>query len=191
MPSILLERERESGEIMKIKMLVRRKEKEMYQPNYYDTNFYAHVGWQQTSDDSVALNYLFSSSTLDLISKEISDALRGVDPEGRRIIVPNDKIANVLSSVYRNGTRTDIGGIYSTFTIPDIQSRNDLRNIINQTINIVVSSIKNEMEIIENNKKLSVWNSVLGDFNTQGLRFYPPIKLRSRHPQYMAFEMHY
>lgn len=163
----------------------------MYKPNYYDTNFYAHVGWQQTSDDSVTTNYLFSPSTLDHISNAISEALRGVDPEGRRIVVPHDKIANVLSSVYRHGTRTDIGDIYTTFTIPDIQSRNDVRNIINQTINIVVSAIKNEMEIIENNKKLSVWNSVLGDFNSQGLRFSPPIKLRTRHPQYMAFEMHY
>jgi hypothetical protein len=163
----------------------------MYKANYNDTNFYSHVGWEQTSDDSVALNYLFSNSTLDLISNEVSDALRGVDPEGRRIIVPNDKIANVLSSVYQNGTRTDIGSIYSTFTIPDLQSRNDIRNIINQTINIVVSAIKNEIEITENNKKLSVWNTVLGDFNTQGLRQYAPIKLRTKHPQYMAFEMHY
>ncbi len=163
----------------------------MYKANYYDTNFYAHVGWEQTSDDSVALKYLFSNETLDLISNEISDALRGVDPQGRRIIIPHDKIANVLSSVYRNGTRTDIGSIYSTFTIPDIQSRNDLRNIINQTINIVVSAIKNEFEITENNKKLSVWNTVLGDFNTQGLRQYAPIKLRTKHPQYMAFNMNY
>jgi hypothetical protein len=163
----------------------------MYKGNYHDTNFYAHVGWEQTSDDSVALNYLFSNNTLNLISNEISNALRGVDPEGRRIIIPNDKIANVLSSVFRNGTRTEIGNIYSTFTIPDIQSRNDIRNIINQTINIVVSAIKNEIEIIENNKKLSVWNTVLGDFNTQGLRQYAPIKLKTRHPMYMAFQMNY
>lgn len=163
----------------------------MYKSNYYDTNFYAHVGWEQTSDDSVALNYLFSNSTLDLISNEISDALRGVDPEGRRIVIPHDKIANVLSSVYRHGTRTEIGNIYATFTIPDIQSRNDIRNIINQTINIVVSAIKNEFEIIENNKKLSVWNTVLGDFNTEGLRQHAPIKLRTRHPMYMAFNMNY
>ena len=163
----------------------------MYKPNYYDANFYAHVGWEQTSDESEVLGYLFSNNTLDLISNEISNALRGVDPEGRRIVIPHDKIANVLSSVHRHGTRTDIGDIFTTFTIPDMQSRNDVRNMINQTLNIVVSAIKNEVEITENNKKLSVWNTVLGDFNTQGLRQHAPIKLRTKHPQYMAFNMNY
>ena len=30
-----------------------------------------------------------------------------------------------------------------------------------------------------------------GDFNKEGLRAYPPIKLRNKHPQYMAFNMNY
>lgn len=162
-----------------------------YTANPYDTNFQAHVGWTQTSDSAWNLKYLFSKESLDVISQQISDALRGVDPQGRRIIIPHDKIANVLSSVYRNGTRTQIGSIYSKDTIPDNRSRNDVRNIINQTINIVVSAIRDEIEITENNKKLSVWSTVLGDFNTQGLRQYAPIKLRTRHPQYMAFNMNY
>lgn len=164
---------------------------QIYKPNQYDSNFLAHVGWEQTSDNSWSSNYLFSTETLNLISSQISDALKGVDPKGRKIIIPNDKIANVLSSVYRFGTRTQIGSIYSHDTIPDNQSRNDIRTMINQTINIIVSAIKDEFEMIQNNKKLSVWNSVLGDFNTQGLRQYAPIKLRTRHPQYMAFNMNY
>lgn len=163
----------------------------MYKFNYNDTNFYAHPGWDYTSQDSTVLSYLFSEDTINTISKQISEALRGVDPMGRKIIVPNDKIANVLSSVYRFGTRTDIGDIYTHDTIPDSQGRNDVRNFINQTINIVVSAIKDEIEIIENNKKLTVWNTVLGDFNQSGLRQFPPIKLRQRHPQYMAFNMNY
>jgi hypothetical protein len=163
----------------------------MYKPNYNDTDFQAHVGWEQTSGDSDELAYLFSDSTLNVISNQISDALRGVDPEGRRIIIPNDKIANVLSSVYRFGTRTDIGAIYSKDTIPNMEERNDIRNFINQTITIVVSAIRDEMEMIANNKKLSIWDTVLGDFNSQGLRQHAPIKLRNRHPQYMAFNMNY
>ena len=163
----------------------------MYKPNYNDTNFYAHVGWETTSNNNEQLQYLFSETTLNVISNQISDALRGVDPQGRRIIIPNDKIANVLSSVYRFGTRTDIGDIYTHDTIPENQNRNDIRNVINQTINIVVSAIRDEIEVIENNKKLTVWNTVYGDFNTQGLRQFPPIKLRQKHPQYMAFNMNY
>lgn len=163
----------------------------MYKSNYNDTDFQAHVGWEQTSSDSEALAYLFADSTLNVISNQISDALRGVDPQGRRIIIPVDKISNVLSSVYRFGTRTDIGAIYSKDTIPNIEERNDIRNFINQTITIVVSAIRDEIEMTENNKKLSIWDTVLGDFNSQGLRQHPPIKLRNKHPQYMAFNMNY
>ena len=163
----------------------------MYKQNNNDTNFYAHVGWEQTGSDSDVLSYLFSNKTLNVISNQISDALRGVDPQGRRIIIPNDKISNVLSSVFRFGTRTNIGNIYSKDTIPQNENRNDVRNIINQTINIIVSAIRDEIEMIENNKKLTAWNSVLGDFNSQGIRQHAPIKLRNKHPQYMAFNMNY
>jgi hypothetical protein len=93
--------------------------------------------------------------------------------------------------VYRFGTRTDIGAIYSKDTIPNIEERNDIRNFINQTITIVVSAIRDEIEMTENNKKLSIWDTVLGDFYSQGLRQHPPIKLRNKHPQYMAFNMNY
>ena len=63
--------------------------------------------------------------------------------------------------------------------------------MINQTVNIIVSAIKDEIEITEQNKKLTAWTTVLGDFNEQGLRSHAPIKLRERHPQYMAFNMNY
>jgi hypothetical protein len=163
----------------------------IYKSNIADQNFLAHVGWDYTAGDSSVLNYLFSTSTLELLSAQISNALRGVDPQGRRIIVPHDKIANVLSSVYSFGTRTNIGDIYTHDTMPSIENRNDVRNILNQTMNIIVSAIKDEIEITEQNKKLSVWTTVLGDFNDHGLRAYAPIKIRERHPQYMAFNMNY
>lgn len=163
----------------------------VYKSNSADQNFLSHVGWDYTSSNSSVLNYLFSDSTLNLLSSQITQALRGVDPQGRNIIIPHDKIANVLSSVYSFGTRTNIGDIYTHDTIPSIENRNDVRNILNQTINIIVSSIKDEIEVIEQNKKLSVWTTVLGDFNDHGLRSYAPIKIRERHPQYMAFNMNY
>ena len=41
----------------------------------------------------------------------------------------------------------------------------------------------------------NVWNiwtgTLYGDFNKAGLRRHPKIKLRERHPQYMAFNMNY
>lgn len=162
-----------------------------YKQNSYDQNFSSHVGWDYTSSDSDALKYIFSNSTLDTLSEQITRALRGLDSRGRDIIVPHDKIANVLSSVYSFGTRTNVGDIYTHETIPSIENRNDVRNILNQTMNIVVSAIRDEIITTEQNKKLSVWTTVLGDFNDHGLRSYAPIKLRERHPQYMAFNMNY
>ena len=35
----------------------------------------------------------------------------------------------------------------------------------------------------ENNKKLTIWTTVFGDFNSHGLRSHAPIKLRERKPQ--------
>lgn len=163
----------------------------MYRPNDNDSDFLAHVGWQETSQDSEYLAYLFSDETINVLSKQITDALKGVDEKGRDIIIPNDKIANVLSSVYRFGTVTDIGSPFSKDIVPNNQERNDVRNIFNQTINIIVSTIRDEIEIIQNNKKLSVWDTVLGSFNNQGLRSHAPIKIRKRHPQMMAFNMNY
>lgn len=163
----------------------------IYKQNLYDQNFLSHVGWDYTSSDSTVLKYLFSTSTLDILSQQITKALRGLDSRGRDIVVPHDKIANVLSSVYSFGTRTNIGDIYTHDTIPSIENRNDVRNILNQTINIVVSAIKDEIITTEQNKKLTVWTTVLGDFNDHGLRSFAPIKLRERHPQYMAFNMNY
>lgn len=96
-----------------------------------------------------------------------------------------------MSNVYRFGTRTNIGDIYSRFIIPQEQSRNDMRTIVNQTINIIVSNIKNQMGMEEANKKLTVWTTLLGDFNKEGLRAHGHIKLRRKHPQYMAFNMNY
>ena len=45
--------------------------------------------------------------------------------------------------------------------------------------------------MIEANKKLTIWNTVYGDFNKEGLRGHSQIKIREKHPQYMAFNMNY
>lgn len=149
------------------------------------------VGWDITRAGNEKIAFLFSQTNIDYLSRTITEALQGVDPQGRSILIPDDKICNVLNSVYRFGTRPNVGDIHSRYIVPGIQTRNDLRDINNQTIGIIVSYIKNEVEMTENNKTLTVWNSLYGDFNSQGLRAFPPIKLRKRHPQYMAFNMNY
>ena len=157
----------------------------------FNGNFMANVGWEETSSGNCVLNSMYSEPQLDAISKAITRLLEGVDPENRPIIVSNENIASVMSSVYRFGTRQNIGDIYSRFIVPQAEARNDMRSIINQTINIIVSNIKNQMQMEQANKKLTVWTTLLGDFNKEGLRAHAPIKLRRKHPQYMAFNMNY
>ena len=41
------------------------------------------------------------------------------------------------------------------------------------------------------NEKLTIWTTLLGDFNEHGLRQYPPIKLRNKRPDPMLFHMRY
>lgn len=163
--------------------------------NYHDTGlenaYNAFVGWSNTSDNDMFLCALYSASNIDSLSKAITEALQGVHPENKRIIVPNDIIVQMLSNVYRNGTRPNIGDIHSRYIVPQNEPRCDIRSINNQTINIIVRSIKDEFEVTENNKRLSVWSTLYGDFNKEGLRSHPPIKIRRRHPQYMAFNMNY
>lgn len=150
-----------------------------------------NVGWDITKEDNEKYAFVFSQQNIDYLSTTISDALRGVDPQNRKIIIPDDKICNVLSTVYKYGTRCNVGDIYSKYIIEPIAVRNDIKDINNQTINIIVSSIRDEVEMTLNNKKLSVWDTVYGDFNRQGLRAHAPIKIRKRMPQRMMFNMNY
>lgn len=150
-----------------------------------------YVGWDHTIDDNEKYAFIFSQKNMDYLSATISDALRGVDPQNRKIIIPDDKIANVLSTVYKYGTRTNVGDIHSRYIVGPIETRNDIKDINNQTINIIVSAIRDEVEMTENNKNLSTWVQIYGDFNKNGLRAHAPIKIRKRHPMYMAFNMNY
>ncbi|NBN98614.1 MAG: hypothetical protein EBV19_05150 [Flavobacteriia bacterium] len=151
----------------------------------------AHPGWEYTSSGFANIEDLFSEKMIDEISTQITDALVGVDPQGRKIRLSNERILEVLSNVYQNATTPNIGDIHTRYIIPQEQPRNDPREIVNQTINLIVNAIKTQVEVTENNKQLTIWNSLYGDFNEKGLRAHAPIKIRRRHPQYMAFNMNY
>lgn len=150
-----------------------------------------YVGWDHTKEDNEKIAFIFSKKNIDYLSETISEALTGVDPENRKIIIPDNRICEVLSSVYKYGTRANIGAIYSKDVIGPMETRNDIKNLNNQTITIIVSAIREEIEMAENNKKLTVWDSLLGDFNRNGLRQHPPIKLRVRKWQPMYFFENY
>lgn len=97
-------------------------------------------------------------------------------------IVPSDKVViTALYGVYENHIpRT--GDIYGKFLVVDDLQRDDYGYIVDKTISLLIDGIQTDIEMAEANSKLSVWNSVLGDFNENGLRQFPPIKLRNKGP---------
>ena len=157
----------------------------------FDEGYLKFVGWGYTSNRNPCYDEIFSKENLIQMQHKISELLEGVDEKGRTIAVPLNSIGHVLSSVY-SSQRPEIGDIYSRYIQCGIEDRrNDVREIIDRSINIIVTQIKNEFETIENNKKLTIWTTVLGSFNLHGLRAHPPIKINKRRTPRMQFFENY
>ena len=115
----------------------------------------------------------------------------GVDPLNRPILVPDDKIAFVMDAIYEN-YRPATSDIFSRYNVPDgTTTESYVQNLIDQTIELIYSEVKTNLEMEENNRKLSIWSTVLGDFNSQGLRSFAPIKTRLRRPNPFELNMNY
>jgi hypothetical protein len=149
------------------------------------------AGWHQTTKDNTFVHQLFSDDTIASLSRRITESLQGLDPHGRVMYVDDDKIRQVLSTVYSKGTRTAIGDIYTRDHIAAPHERDDLENMLAQTEAMIVRSVRNQYDMNIINARLNKWDTVLGESNAQGLRSHAPIKTRERHPQYMAFHMRY
>ena len=150
-----------------------------------------HVGWEQ-SNQNQGIEYLFCPSTITMISEKITELLEGVEKDGKTIIVTDNVICNVLSSILANENNPgNIGDIYSRYIIPGESPGYATTNIIDRTIEVIVSYIKNEEGMIETNQSLSIWNSIRGEQNKLGLMAHSKIKLQEKHPQHMAFNMNY
>lgn len=155
-----------------------------------DLNQYRYVGWKGTSQNNPCYGAIFNQKNIRIMSRKITEFLQGVDERNRDIIVPDKNILYVLSSVY-NTHRPTVGGIHSRFIIGCESERNDVQKIIDRSIEIIVSQVRSDLLTEQNNKKLTIWNSLLGNFNKEGLRQHAPIKIRKRHPTYMQFHMRY
>jgi hypothetical protein len=158
-------------------------------PNHYGNYGYdKFVGYDATVAASSNFQYLWEPERMKMYQQKITQLLEGVGPNGRPIIVPLDKIGSVLYTCFETNKPT-IGDIYSRYIIPE--TREDIAQIVDRMINIIVSTIRNEFENNANNQRLTVWNSLLGDFNEQGLRAHAPIKLRKNRIPFMQFNMNY
>ena len=153
-----------------------------------DDNYIKHVGYEQ---NNVCIKAYFNKGTVKMISKKITELLKGVAEDNRPIIVPDKTICSVMSDIY-DSYRPPTGDIYSRYNIPSgIDSDNYVKSMIEQVIEVITSDVRNNLGMEQNNKKLTIWTTLYGDFNKHGLQQHPEIKIRKRHPQHMAFNMNY
>jgi len=152
-----------------------------------DQNYNRYIGWNSEAEDCI--QDFYSSDTVKLISTKVSELLRGVDPQNRKIVVPNQTIINVMDGI-QTSYRPQTGDIYGRYNVPNTPIDN-IKEMIDQTIELITTDVRNNLEIDENNRKLTVWTTVLGDFNEHGLKQHPPIKIRNKRPTPMQFNMNY
>jgi len=154
----------------------------------HDTNFMRHVGYTQ---DEICMNEYFSQDSINYISNKISELTMGVDVKNRKIVVPDKSISSVMSSV-RDSFRPPTGDIHSRYIVPSgITPESYVQQMMNQVIQIIVNDVTTSLGMEEHNRSLTVWTTILGDFNEKGLRSHAPIKLRKKRPNPMEFNMNY
>jgi hypothetical protein len=152
-----------------------------------DDNFLKHVGYSQNNP---CIKKYFSADTVKIISHKVSELLEGVDPENRKIIVPDRNICSVMDSIFAS-YRPPTGDIQTRYNIPTDETESYVQSMISQTIEVITSDVRVNMGMDNTNSKLSIYSTVLGDFNTQGLRQHAPIKVRNKKPNSFEFHMHY
>lgn len=144
-----------------------------------DENFMRHAGWSQDYSYNDCLAQYFCQETVDKISRQVTQNLDGVGPNNRPIVVTDEVICHVMSNVYQD-SNGKVGNIYTIFTIPDVAPDDYIVNMIDRCIEIITNNIRTEYGMIECNSKLTKWTTVLGDFNKNGLRSHPIIKIREK-----------
>jgi hypothetical protein len=155
----------------------------------YNDNYNRYVAYDQNISPGV--NYLFSDENLDMLSKTLYDLLKCLRKDGRPIVVTRPVIAKVLSQVQSVTVPPNIGDMYTMYTIPQDRIRDDITRYNEMTIELIYTQIKTEYEMVENNKKLTIWTTQLGDFNEHGLRQYYTIKLNNKPLNKLRFNMNY
>ena len=159
-----------------------------YEKNIMNDDFYRYVGWKQSEQDFDKV--FFSIDTVNKISDRLKELLKCLRKDCRPIIVTNKVISHMMSEVFRKN-RPQLGDMYTMFTIPPEKFRNDLETMSDMVVEIIFNTIKTEYEIEQNNKGLTIWTSVLGDFNKHGLRQFSKIKINEKNINKVRFNMNY
>lgn len=107
---------------------------------YYPTDYqYRFVG--SAIDDNIIIREFFSKNAVDYISKQCTLQLKGIDEQGRDIIIPDNRILEVMNTV-RESYNFATG-----FDAPYISPDQYVQNMINQSIERIVFDVSNTLQI--------------------------------------------
>ena len=148
-------------------------------------NFNRYVGYDATVTPFE--RELFSDSNIQKIADKVSELMACL---GRPVILTKKAVGSAVSNIFYT-YRPQLGDIYTIYNIPAAQPRDDLQTINEQAIELIYNQLKTQYEIEENNKKLTVWTTLLGDFNEHGLRQYSTLKINHKNINKMRFNMNY
>ena len=132
----------------------------------------AHGGHFLFIEDSNPMTGYFSQQNVDMISRKLTELLDGVDRQGRKMVIPDTTIRSVMSAIYAGRPGNP-------------------RDMTDMVMNTIVTQVKDETDIIEQNNKLSQWVvQYNGDY---GIKGYPEQKrqIRRRRPTPFIFGMRY
>jgi hypothetical protein len=151
-------------------------EEESQFPNEIDYNYIRFPGWKE---DNICIRKYFSPQTVRTVSYKITQLLQGVDKQNRPIIVPDKTIHSVMNDIYTS-YRPQTGDIYGRYNVPKYEPENHVQNMIDQVIEVITADVRANLGMQQCNEGLSVWTTVLGDFNEHGLQQHSKIKIRER-----------
>ena len=132
-----------------------------------------HVGYQRSVNPNPMFESLFHEESVKSMSEEITKHLGTGIMNGRPIVVPDSTILSVLSEL-SVAYREETGDIYGRYNIPSYKLPM-CQKLRLQTITVIVDNVRNTLEMENINGKLSIWDTVLGDFNNKGLRAHAPL----------------
>jgi hypothetical protein len=159
-----------------------------YASTQRNENYLRYVGWESSEYDFT--KKLFSDENIKKIKNVLYEKLKCVRSDGRPIVVSDRVITHTMSQIYDN-YRPQLGDMYTIFNISAAEPRDDAKLLTDLVIETIFSNITSEIQMEEANKKLTIWTTVLGDFNEHGLRRHPIIKTNARNINKVRFNMNY
>ena len=154
----------------------------------YNDNYKRYVGWSVSEQEFD--KEFFSRNTIVYISSKLNELLKCLRSDKRPVHVSERVITSVMDDMY-SSYRPQLGNMYTMLIIPPAEPRDDMKTLREMVIEVIYNQVKTEYEMEENNRGLTIWTSVLGDFNKHGLRQYSTIKINEKNINKVRFNMMY